>query len=152
MVELNSRFFLKNLVPRVLKAAVWGSLTYIVVYYLPLILFPSEIIPFYYASEVLSFAIIAVFFVVVGALVSGTIVGYGLGVARGIIIIAYFLGISDSGVISVTVPVAEVPIYLTVDISIILLMIISVGLLDIVRNLLQALVFLTKKTAVGDLT
>jgi hypothetical protein len=152
MVELNSRFILKKVVPRVLKAVVWGSLTYVIVYYLPLILFPSMIIPVDFSSEVVSFAIIAVFFAVAGALLSGTIFGYGLGVARAIIIIAYFLSISDIGVISVTLPVAEVPIKFIVDISIILLMIISVNLLDLVSNILQALTFLTEKSAPVDLT
>jgi hypothetical protein len=152
MVELNSRFILKKVVPRVLKAVVWGSLTYVIVYYLPLILFPSMIIPVDFSSEVVSFAIIAVFFAVAGALLSGTIFGYGLGVARAIIIIAYFLSISDIGIISVTLPVAEVPLKFIVDISIILLMIISVNLLDLVSNILQALTFLTEKSAPVDLT
>jgi hypothetical protein len=152
MVELNSRFILKKVVPRVLKAVVWGSLTYVIVYYLPLILFPSMIIPVDFSSEVVSFVIIAVFFAVAGALLSGTIFGYGLGVARAIIIIAYFLSISDIGIISVTLPVAEVPLKFIVDISIILLMIISVNLLDLVSNILQALTFLTEKSAPVDLT
>jgi hypothetical protein len=152
MVELNSRFILKKVVPRVLKAVVWGSLTYVIVYWLPLKLFPSMIIPVDFASEVVSFAIITVFFAVAGALLSGTIFGYGLGVARAIIIIAYFLSISDIGIISVTLPVAEVPLKFIVDISIILLMIISVNLLDLVSNILQALTFLTEKSAAVDLT
>lgn len=152
MVKLNSRFILKTVVPRVLKAAVWGSLIYIVVYYLPLILFPSEILPFDYASELASFGIIAVFFAVAGALFSGTILGCGLGVARAIIIIAYFFAVSDSGIINVTLPVAEVSMNFTVDITIILLMIVSTSLLDIARNLLQAIIFLNEKSAVIDLT
>jgi hypothetical protein len=150
MVKLNSRSVLKTIVPRVLKAVLWGSLIYIVAYYLPLIFFPSEIIPFNYASELASFAIIAVFFAVAGALFSGSIVGCGLGVARAIIIIAYFFTVSNSGVINVTLPVAGVPLDFTVNISIILLMIVSVSLLDIVRNLLQALTILTKKSTVPD--
>jgi len=152
MVKLNSRFILKTVVPRVLKAAVWGSLIYIVFYYLPLILFPSEILPFDYASELASFAIIAVSFAVGGALFSGTILGCGLGVARAIIIIAYFFAVSDSGIINVTLPVAEVSMNFTVDITIILLMIVSTSLLDIARNLLQAIIFLNEKSAVIDLT
>lgn len=152
MVKLNSKFILKTVVPRILKAVLWGSLIYILVYYLPSILFPSEILPFDYASELASFTIIAVFFAVAGVLFSGTILGCGLGVARAIIIIAYFFAVSDSGVINITLPVAEVPINFTVDISIILLMIISVSLLDIVRNLLQAVTILNEKSTSIDLT
>jgi hypothetical protein len=113
-------------------------------------LYPTAI--FDYSSELVSFAAVMVFFVVAGTLLSGTIFGYALGVARAIVIIAYFFAISDSGIISVTLPVAETPINLTVDISIILLMIISVSLLDVIRNILQALNFLTEKSALVDLT
>ena len=152
MVKLNSRFILKTVIPRVLKAIVWGSLIYVVVYYLPLILFPSEILPFDYSSKLASFGVIAVFFAVAGELFSGTILGCGLGVARAIIIIMYFFTVSDNGVINVTSTVAEIPMNFTVDISIILLMIISVNLLDIVRNLLQAIVYINEKSAVVDFT
>jgi hypothetical protein len=152
MAELNARLIMKKAIPRVLKAAVWGSLTYILVYYLPLILFPSEILPFDYTPELLNFAIIAVFFAVVTVLFSGTILGYGLGVARAIVIITYFFVVSGYGVFSVTLPIMEIQVNLTVDISIILLMIVSVNLLDIVRNLLQAITLLTKKSAGIDLT
>jgi len=152
MAELNAKLIMKKAIPQVLKAAVWGSLTYILVYYLPLILFPSETLPFDYTPALLNFAVIAVFFAVVTVLFSGTILGYGFGIARDIVIIAYFFAVSDSGVFNVTLAVMEVPVNLTVDISIILLMIISVNLLDIVRNLLQALTLLTEKTTVIDLT
>jgi hypothetical protein len=152
MAELNMRLMLKKALPRVLKAAVWGSLTYILVYYLPLILYPSETLPFDYTVELLDFAIIAVFFAVAGSLFSGTILGYGFGVARAVIIIAYFFAVSGNGIVSITLPVMEVPVNLTVDITIILLMIISVNLLDIARNLLQAITLLNEKVNSIDLT
>lgn len=152
MVELSVRLTLKKVLPRVLKAAVWGSLTYILVYYLPLILFPSETLPFDYSTALLNFAIIAVFFTVGTVLFSDTFIGYGLGIARALIIIAYFFAVSDSGVLSVTMPIMEVPVKLTVDVSIILLMVISVNLLDIVRNLLKAIVLLNEKSTSADFT
>ena len=152
MAELNAKLLLKKALPRVLKAAVWGSLTYIFIYYLPLILFPSETLPFDVTPALLEFAVIAVFFAVVGVLFSGTILGYGFGVARALVIIAYFFSVSDSGVFSVTLPVMEVPIHLTVDASIILLMIISLNLLDIVRNLLQAIILLDSKSTAIEFT
>jgi len=152
MAELNARSILKKATPRVLRAAVWGSLTYILVYYLPLILYPSETLPFDYTTELLHFATIAVFFAVVTVLFSGTILGYGFGIARAIAIITYFFVVTGNGVFSVTLPIMDVPVNLTVDISIILLMIISVNLLDIARNLLQAITLLTEKSTGIDLT
>jgi hypothetical protein len=152
MVELSVRLTLKKVLPRVLKAAVWGSLAYILVYYLPLILVPSETLPFDYSTALLNFAIITIFFTVAMMLFSDTIIGYGLGIARALIIIAYFFAVSDSGVLSVTMPIMEVPVKLTVDVSIILLMVISVNLLDIVRNLLKVIVFLTEKSTSVDFT
>ena len=152
MAELNARLIIKKATPRILKAAVWGSLMYILVYYLPLIMYPSETLPFDYTPELLNFAFIAVFFAVVTTLFSGTILGYGFGIARAIVIITYFFVVSGSGVFSVTLPIMEVPVNLTVDISVILLMIISVNLLDIVRNLLQAITLLNRKTTPIELT
>ncbi len=151
MVERNTKLIVKKSTPRILKAAVWGALTYALVYYLPLILYPSEILPVDYTTELFNFAAIAVFFAVVGVLFSGTILGCGFGIAKAVVIIAYFFVVSGSGVFSVTLPFMDVPVNLTVDITIILLMIASVNLLDIAKNLLQAITLLTNKTTGIDL-
>ncbi len=150
MAELNMGL-IKKALPRVLRAAVWGSLTYILFYYLPLILYPSETLPFDYTTELLQFAIIAVFFAVATTLFSGTILGHGFGIARAIVIIGYFFAVSGNGIVSITLPVMEVPVKLTIDITVILLMVISVNLLDIARNLLQAITLLTDKSSGIDL-
>lgn len=152
MAELNTQFIMKTVVPRVLKAAVWGSLTFIIVYYLPMMLFPKDILPFDYATVLFDFAVISVFFTVVGQLFSGTIIGCGFGIARALVIIAYFFTVSDGGVFSVVLPITEVTINLTFDISIFLLMIVSVNLLDIAKNLLEGISLLTPKTTKIDIT
>ena len=152
MAELNTQFIMKTVVPRVLKAAVWGSLTFIIVYYLPMMLFPKDILPFDYATVLFDFAVISVFFTVVGQLFSGTIIGCGFGIARALVIIAYFFTVSDGGVFSVVLPITEVTINLTFDIIIFLLMIVSVNLLDIAKNLLEGISLLTPKTTKIDIT
>lgn len=152
MAELNAKLILKKAIPRVLKATVWGSLTFLVVYYLPMMLYPTDILPFDYATQLIQFAAIAVFFAVVGQLFSGTIIGCGFGIARALVIIAYFFAVSDGGVFSVTLPVTEVTVNLAVDISILLLMIVSVNLLSIAKNLLEAITLLTEKSTDIDLT
>ena len=150
MAELNVRLIMKKSIPRVLKATVWGILTLIFVYYLPLMLIPQDItqniLPFDYTAQLFDFAMIAVFFAVVEQLFSGTIIGCGFGIARAIVVLAYFFSVSDGGVFSVTLPITEVTINLTVDITIILVMLVSVSLLDIARNLLKAINLLTSKS------
>ncbi|MCJ7614200.1 hypothetical protein MUO71_05490, partial [Candidatus Bathyarchaeota archaeon] len=93
MAELNSKFIMKEVLPRVAKASVWGALTFVLVYYLPMMLipqdFPQNLIQFDYRAQLFNFAMISVFFAVVGQLFSKTIIGCGFGIAKAIIIIAY---------------------------------------------------------------
>ena len=146
MAELNAKLILKTVVPRVLKAAVWGSLTFLIVYYLPMMLYPQDLLPIDYTTTLFDFAMISIFFVVTGQLFSGTIIGCSFGIARALVVIAYFFMISEGGVFSVTLPISEVTVNLTVDISIFLLMVVSVNLLAIAKNLLEAITILTEKS------
>ncbi len=152
MAEAISKLFLKEMFPRVLKAIVWGAVTFLVVYWLPMMLYPTDMLPLDYATPLFQFAIIAVFFAVAGQLFSGTIIGCGFGVAKAIVIIAYFFAVSDGGVFSVTLPISELTVNLAVDISILLLMIVSVNLINIAKNLLAAIALLTEKSTNIDLT
>ena len=151
MAEAIAKLFLKEAFPRVLKATVWGALTFLVVYWLPMMLYPTDILPLDYSTPLFQFATIAVFFAVVGQLFSGTIIGCGFGVAKAIVIIAYFFAVSDGGVFSVTLPISELTVNLAVDISILLLMIVSVNLFNIAKNLLEAITLLTEKSTDIDL-
>ncbi len=150
MFELNAKSILKEASPRVLKAVVWGSLTFVIVYYLPMMLYPQDLLPVDYSTPLIQFATISVFFAVVGQLFSGTIIGCGFGIARALVIMAYFFTISEGGIFSLTLPITEMVVNLSVDISIILLMIVSVNLFDIAKNLLEAITILTQKTTEID--
>jgi hypothetical protein len=152
MAELNAKKILNELYPRVLKATVWGAVTFLVVYYLPMMLYPTDMLPLDYATPLLQFATIAVFFAVAGQLFSGTIIGCGFGVVKAIVVIAYFFSVSDGGVFSVTLPISELTVNLAVNISVLLLMIVSVNLINIAKNLLAAIVLLTEKSTNIDLT
>jgi hypothetical protein len=156
MAELNAKFVTKTVLPRVLKAAVWGTFTFVIVYYVPLMLIPKDIpqsiLPFDYSAQLLEFAVISVFFAVVGQLFSGTVIGCGFGIARALVIIAFFFVVSEGGVFSITLPISEITVNLTLDISILLLMIISVNLFDIAKNLLEAIILLTEKSTRIDFT
>jgi len=156
MAELNANFVTKTVLPRVLKAAVWGTFTFVMVYYLPLMLIPQDlpqnILPFDYTAQLLDFAVISVFFAVVGQLFSGTVIGCGFGIARALVIIAYFFVVSEGGVFSVTLPISEVTVNLILDISTLFLMIVSVNLLSIAKNLFEAISLLTEKSTRIDFT
>ncbi|MFA5365853.1 MAG: hypothetical protein WC325_11790 [Candidatus Bathyarchaeia archaeon] len=150
MTEYNADFFSKTVVPRVFKAALWGAVTFVIVYYLPMMFIPKDIpqsiIPFDIAARLLDFAVLSVFFAVAGQLFAGTIYGCGFGIAKSIAIIGYFFWVSEGGIFHVSVPIQDITINVTLDISIILLMIVSVNLLSIAKNLIEALTILTDKT------
>ena len=114
----NAKSLTKKLVPRFLKATIWGTLTYFLVYYLPMQIIPLETLPFDYSSQLtsklLQFAAIAVFFTVINQLLSGTVFGYAFGIAKAFVIIAYFVYVSNGGVISLAVPLSEATVNLVV--------------------------------------
>jgi len=156
MVELNAKFVMDTVLPRVLKAAVWGTFTFVMVYYLPLMLIPKNIppniLPFDYATQLFDFALISVFFAVVGQLFSGTVIGCGFGIARALVIIAFFFVVSEGGVFNVTLPISDLTVNLRLDISTLLLMVVSVNLLSIAKNLFEAISLLTEKSTRINLT
>jgi len=156
MAELNSKVIMKEVLPRVVKASVWGALTFVLVYYLPMMLIPQDLpqnlIQFDYRAQLFNFAMISVFFAVVGQLFSKTIIGCGFGIAKAIIIIAYFFMVSEGGIFKLKLPVSEYTLNFTLDISIILLMIVSVNLLGIAKNLFEAINILTEKSTETDFT
>jgi hypothetical protein len=146
MAELNLSLIFQKAVPRILKAVIWGSLTFLIVYYLPMMFYPQDILPIDYITPLIQFAAIAVFFAVAGQLFSGTIIGCGFGVARAIVMIAYFFMVSEGGVFSITLPFGENIVNLAFDLSLFLLMIIAVNLLGIAKNILEAISILSEDT------
>lgn len=144
MAELNLKSILDEAFPRILKAVVWGSLTFLIVYYLPKLFYPQDLLPVDYLAPLTHFATISVFFAVAGQLFSGTIIGCGFGVAKALVIIAYFFTVSDGGVFSITLPIGEVTVNLALDLSLFLLMLIAVNLLSIAKNILEAISLLTE--------
>jgi hypothetical protein len=152
MVKIDTKFVTKTVVPRVVKAAIWGALTFLVMYQLPQMLIPSDIpaglLPFDVKAKLLDFAIIAVFFAVVGKLLAGTIYGCAFGIGKAIVIMVYFFGLANGGILDMTFPVADTTtLSITVDISNILLMVVSVNLLSITKNLFEAITLMTDKSS-----
>lgn len=146
MIEVNKKLNFRSVLPRIIKATIYGSITYFIFYYLPTVILSTGLLPLDYGTTLMDFTLISVFFVVMGQLFSGTIYGCGFGIARALVIITYFFSVADGGIFSLILPITEVAIKLTVDISTILLMIISVSLFDIAKNLLEAINILAQKS------
>ena len=146
MVKLDSKFFMKKVLPQVIKAVIWGTISYLIVYYLPQMLLSSDMVPMEFSSSLFDYGLITVFFVVMGQLLSGTIFGCGFGIAKALTIMVFFFSVSDGGLFSVTLSITEVIVNVSFDISVILVMVISVNLFDIARNILEAIGILTEQT------
>lgn len=150
MIEVNKKLNSRSVLSRILKAAIYGSITYFIFYYLPTVVLSTGLLPLDYGTTLMDFTLLSVFFVVMGQLFSGTIYGCGFGIARALVIITYFFSVADGGIFSLILPITEVAIKLTIDISTILLMIVSVSLFDIAKNLLEAINILAQKSTKID--
>ena len=149
--ESSKKSFIKKMVPNVIKAAVWGIITYVLIGYLPTLLFPIGFLPFGYNQLFDLFVGIAVFFAVITNLFSGTIFGYAFNIARALIMIIYFIVAFNGGIISLTMPMQEFTVSLVVDVKAFLLILVLVNLLGIGKSLLQVTGFLAKKVEAEQL-
>jgi len=150
--EGNTRAIIKKIVPRVFKAALWGFITYLLVYYPLTLIYPFELLPFAYNQLFNVFVTIVVFFAVVTKLFSGTILEYAFSIAKTLIIITYFFYVLNGGIISLTVPVSETTVNLVLDLRTFLSMLIFVNLLALAKSILQATDFLARKVEASQLS
>lgn len=150
--ESSEKSLIRKMVPNVFKAAVWGIFTYMIVSYLPTLLFPIDFLPFGYNQFFDLFVGIAVFFAVITNLFSGTIFGYALSIARGLVMIIYFIVAFNGGIISLTMPMLEVTVNLVVDVKAFLAILVLINLLGIGKSLLQITNFLAKKVESSQLS
>lgn len=153
MVEKGNRKGpIEELIPRVLKATLWGALTYVFAYYLPMLIYPMDLLPLEYNQLFYLFVGIVVFFAVVTKLFSGTILEYAFGIARALIMIIYFIVAFDGGIISLTMPMMETTVNLVVDLKAFLTILILVNLLSVAKSMFQATKFLAKKVETSQLS
>jgi len=153
MVKGNSKkTLIRKMIPNVLKAAVWGIITYVFVGYLPTLIFPMDFLPFGYNQLFDLFVGIAVFFAVITNLFSGTIFGYAFNIAKGLVMIIYFIIAFNGGIISLTMAMSEVVVSLVVDVKAFLVILVLVNLLGIGKTLLQVTSFLAKKVEPSKLS
>ena len=150
--EGNRKGLIEKLIPRVLKATLWGALTYVFVYYLPMLIYPMDLLPLEYSQLFYLFVGITVFFTVVTKLFSGTILEHAFGIARALIMIIYFIAVFDGGIISLTMPMMGTTVNLAVDLKAFLTILILVNLLGIAKSMFQATKFLAKKVETSQLS
>lgn len=149
--ESGEKSLVRKMIPNVFKAAVWGIITYVFVGYLPTLLFPMDFLAFGFNQLFDLFVGIAVFFAVITNLFSGTILGYAFSIARGLVMIFYFIFALDGGIISLSMPISESTVSFVVDVKVFLTILVLVNLLWIGKSLLQVTSFLAKKVEANQL-
>jgi len=149
--ESGEKSLVRKMIPNVFKAALWGIITYVFVGYLPTLLFPMDFLAFGFNQLFDLFVGIAVFFAVITNLFSGTILGYAFSIARGLVMIIYFIFALDGGIISLSMPISESTVSFVVDVKVFLTILVLVNLLGIGKSLLQVTSFLAKKVEANQL-
>lgn len=144
--EVTSNSLLKKWLPRLLKALVWGMVHFLLVYVLPMQFFPVGTLPIENAALLFHlFVAIVVVFAVVTKLFSGMILEYTFSMVKAVIMISYFLYVFGGGIFSLTMPISGTIVKLEVDLTVFLVMLISLNLLALAKNVLQTLSLLTEK-------
>ncbi|NIR87553.1 hypothetical protein GWO13_08370 [Candidatus Bathyarchaeota archaeon] len=153
MVEKGStKGLIEKLILRVLKAALWGALTYVFVYYLPNLIYPMDLLPLGYSQFFYLFVGIVVFFAVVTKLFSGTIFEHAFSIARALIMIIYFIAVFNGGIISLTMSMEEAAVNLVINLKAFLAILILVNLLGIAKSMFKVTKFLAKKVETSQLS
>lgn len=132
--------------PRILMATVKGMLYFVVFFALPVLVVSqiSQFAPEIFARflEILQvFVAILIFFVVASELTKGTIFQHAFNVGKAILLLVFFVLAFNGGIIDLTVR----GIYIQADLTIYLLMLITVDLIGLTKSLLQAVNFMHEK-------
>jgi len=151
---------IKDIAKRVLRAFIVGLITYITAYVIPMMLlqpgfgFMEEYVEIEGPDPqalLVAFASIAVFFAVAIEITRGTILQHVFSVGRGVAMLFFFIYATSGGVIKMAIKVPEgiapIPLsmFLTLDISLLLAIIIGIDLLGIAKSVLGAIYFLSEK-------
>jgi len=148
------RNWLRILAPRILKAAFWGFIMggeiLIPLYLMPDFASQIETLMPAAGTGLPTIAAIFVAFEVAIQLFDGTIFRYALSISRTMVSMILFIIFTNSGIIEVLMPPNGLPseagsLQILVDFSTILAALLVFSLLSIVKNILQAVDFLSQK-------
>ncbi len=139
---------LRKILPRLLKAAFWGFLLggeALFFYRMPE--FGEQFASFFPSGGplFLTFTVMFVSFEVAIQLLSGTIFRYALGVTRAIISMVLLVYITNGGIMTMTMPLEGVALHFMIEFRTILAVFLLFSLVTIVKNVLQALEFLSER-------
>jgi len=136
-----SRYLGRDLAFRILRAALKGLALGALFFFFSVVLrrLAGEFGGYWYVID--TFAAVYIFFVVAIEFFSKTIFQHVLSVGRELFVILYSLHALGGGKITTNVGVMQI----SVDLSIILVMLISISLLGLTKNALQAINFLNEK-------
>jgi len=147
MAEDEEKKWFKIIVPRVLRAILWGFIMGGEVLLLLNLTSFGEIealIPGL-REELSAFILVSVIFEVAIQLLSGTIFRYVLSATRTIVFMGLLVLFTNGGVIASTFPQIG-GIQVTVDFKPLLAVLLSLSVLNIAKSILQAVDFLSQKT------
>ena len=130
---------------RVVRAVLVGAVTYLLTYYVPLMLFPLELIPPEYTASFHFFVAIVVLFSSLMEFFSDTVVYYALGVARVFLLTMFFVYTAGGGVLEATFVEEDATVRFVVDVAPLLTILVCMSLLDMARYALQAINFVVER-------
>ncbi len=136
--------FLKKFLPRVLKGVVKGLVWFFLLYFLPTLLLSGlveEVFPSY-PQLFSTFAVIIVLLVVISELLAGTILQYALNIGKTLMFMALFIYALNGGFMAFDFEI----LHIEIDLRVFLAMLLTISLLGLAKNLLQAIDFLAQKT------
>ncbi|MCW4020099.1 MAG: hypothetical protein NWF14_02565 [Candidatus Bathyarchaeota archaeon] len=157
--ERTAKDWIRIILPRVLRATLWGCVMggemLIGLYFLGMSEMFTEFLPID-QTGFSTFLLIFVGFEVAIQLLRGTIFPYALSVARALISMILLVQITNGGLMSITFGQASglplppgMSITLTIDYQIILAAFLLLSLVSMVKNLLQTIKFVSEKTEEG---
>jgi len=146
----NTKSLLRRIFPKIVRAAIKGVIWFVFLYVLPTLIFSFlvSILPegapnifSFYQQLFVVFAAIVVFFVVAGELTSGTIFQHMFNIGKALILIVFIVLALEGGVIEIDLQ----NIHILADLTIYLVMLLTIDFIGLAKSVLQAISFLSEK-------
>lgn len=119
---------------------------FIAIYWFILPMLPPEAVPASYLNLFYIYALLAIVPTFIAYLFSGTILRYGVMTAKNLVLVVLFLTFLKEQKVSVSMPVADATVYVTLDFLIPMVMIVTIYLIDFGKSLLEAVNFLSESS------
>ena len=133
----------REFLARIFKALAMGLLLFTVLYLIPNTLFPIEFYPKSIAVSYGFFIAVVVGFSSAMAFATDTIFYYAFGACRAFAIIFLVMFAFKGGMVEISMPLVAVQIKISIDLTVILVMMLIAEMLDVIKNVLGAIAFLS---------